>query len=66
MTREDCQGCEFFGKGSVMFDECIPVCKHKSLLHGAGVWIARVKECPKKKDGENENFAEITNSIVKE
>lgn len=52
MTREDCRGCEFFGKGSVMFDERIPVCKHKSLLHGAGVWIARVKECPKEKEGE--------------
>ena len=54
MTREECKGCEFYGKGSVMLDDHVPCCKHKSILHGLGVWIARIKECPKTKDGEQE------------
>ena len=54
MKREDCEGCEFYGKGSILLDDNIPACKHPDILHGVGMWVARIKECPKQKEGEQE------------
>lgn len=54
MTREECKGCDAFGYGSPMMDDHMPVCKHEKVLNGIGIWIARIKECPKEKVGDQE------------
>lgn len=55
MTREGCEGCEYLGQ-PFLRDERLPVkgCMHPTVLGGVGVWIARIKECPKNKDGGQE------------
>lgn len=54
MTREECEGCEYLGK-PFLRDERLPVegCKHPKIMCGIGIWIARIKKCPKE-DGEQD------------
>lgn len=55
MTREECAECEYLGK-PFLRDERLSAkgCMHPTVLGGIGVWIARIKECPKEKGGERE------------
>ena len=53
MTKEECEGCEYCVKGCSPFAvNRMRTCTHPNIFLGLGVWIARVKECPKGKDGE--------------
>ena len=55
MTREQCTGCEYLGDTFPNDAVGITVkgCKHPQIIGGLGLWIDRVKECPK----ENEDPA---------
>lgn len=55
MTREECAECEYLGE-PFLRDERLSVkgCMHPTVMGGLGIWIARIKECPKIKDGEHE------------
>lgn len=64
MTREECSGCEYFEKRKCedRIHNGVPICTHKSIVCGLGLWIARIKECPKEK-GDEKNEQSFNNPV---
>ena len=54
MTWEECEGCECLGE-QFLLDKRLPmkVCKHPKVMGGIGIWIPRIKKCPKE-NGEHD------------